>query len=78
MRWLQNAAIRKVAYPVVMAVLGALVDGGYSGSRGVSRRSRRSASRGQTVRIVIEQPTVTSAQRPEVGVMERTKKERRF
>ena len=28
MRWLQNAAIRKVAYPVVMAVLGALVDGG--------------------------------------------------
>ena len=51
---------------------------GYSGSRGVSRRRGRSATRGQTVRIVIEQPTVTSAQRPEVGVMERTKKERRF
>ena len=28
MRWLTSAAVRKVAYPVVMAVLGALVDGG--------------------------------------------------
>lgn len=51
---------------------------GASRTRGVSQRRGRSSARGQTVRIVIEQPAANPVSRPEVGVMERSPKPRKF
>lgn len=46
--------------------------------RAVSSRRRQSQGARHTVRIVIEQPSASAVSRPEVGVMTRETKKRKF